>query len=50
MDFLNFITAIHHRLGIDIPEVDYPKLVALDGTVYYIEAKLGDRSIGNSQS
>ena len=41
MDFLNFITAIHHRLGIDIPEVDYPKLVALDGTVYYIEAKLG---------
>ncbi len=40
MDFLNFITAIHHRLGIDIPETDYPKLVTLDGAMAYIEAKL----------
>jgi acyl carrier protein len=39
MDFLNFITAITHRLGIDIPEIDYPKLVTLDGAVAYIEAK-----------
>lgn len=41
MDFLNFITAVHHRLGIDIPEIDYPKLVTLDGAVAYMEAKLG---------
>ncbi|MGB9116121.1 acyl carrier protein [Bradyrhizobium sp.] len=41
MDFLNFITAIHHRLGVDIPELDYPKLVTLDGAVAYITAKLG---------
>ena len=41
MDFLNFITAIHHRLGIDIPEIDYPKLVTLNGAVAYIKAKLG---------
>ena len=40
MDFLNFVTAIHHRLGIDIPELDYPKLVTLDGTVDYLTAKL----------
>jgi len=40
MDFLNFITAIHHRLGIDIPEIDYPKLVTLAGIVAYLEAKL----------
>ncbi|HTS41219.1 MAG TPA: acyl carrier protein [Xanthobacteraceae bacterium] len=40
MDFLNFITAIHHRLGIDIPEIDYPKLVTLAGTIAYLEAKL----------
>ena len=40
MDFLNFITAIHHRLGIDIPEIDYPKLVTLDGAFGYITAKL----------
>jgi len=40
MDFLNFITAIHHRLGIDIPEIDYPKLVTLDGAVKYLTAHL----------
>jgi acyl carrier protein len=40
MDFLTFITAIHHRLGIDIPEIDYPKLVTLDGAVAYITAHL----------
>ena len=40
MDFLTFITAIHDRLGIDIPEIDYPKLVTLDGAVGYIAAHL----------
>jgi acyl carrier protein len=40
MDFLNFITAIHHRLGIDIPEIDYPKLVTLDGAVKYLTTHL----------
>jgi acyl carrier protein len=41
MDFLTFVTAVHHRLGLDIPEVDYPKLVTLDGAVEYIAAHLG---------
>ena len=40
MDFLNFVIAIHRRLGIDIPEIDYPKLVTLDGAFAYINAKL----------
>lgn len=40
MDFLNFITAIHHRLGVDVPELDYPKLVTLDSAVTYLESKL----------
>ena len=40
MDFLNFVTAIHHRLGIDVPELDYPKLTTLDGAVKYLESKL----------
>ena len=40
MDFLNFITAIHRRLGIDIPEIDYPKLVTLDGAVKYLTTHL----------
>jgi acyl carrier protein len=41
MDFLNFITAIHHQLNVDIPEIDYPKLITLDGAVAYIVAHLG---------
>ena len=41
MDFLNFVTAIHHRLGLDIPEVDYPKLVTLDGAIAYVSTRLG---------
>ena len=41
MDFLNLITAIHHRLGVEIPELDYPKLATLDGAVAYIAAKFG---------
>jgi acyl carrier protein len=40
MDFLNFVTAIHHRLGVDIPELDYPKLVTLNGAMKYLESKL----------
>jgi len=40
MDFLNFVTAIHHRLGIEIPESDYSKLGTLDRAVAYIEVRL----------
>jgi acyl carrier protein len=40
IDFLNFVTAIHHRLGVDIPEIDYPKLVTLEGAISYLRAKL----------
>jgi acyl carrier protein len=40
MDFLNFITAVHHRLGIDIPELDYPKLITLDGAVGYLVERM----------
>jgi len=40
MDFLNLVTALHHRTGIEIPEIDYPKLVTLSGMVAYLQAKL----------
>jgi acyl carrier protein len=39
MDFLNFVVALHVRLGVDIPEVDYPRLQTLDGVVTYLAAK-----------
>jgi acyl carrier protein len=41
MDFLTFVTAIHQRLGVDIPEIDYPKLVTLAAAVAYLTTKLG---------
>jgi acyl carrier protein len=40
MDFLNFVLALHDRLGIDIPEADYPRLSTLDGAVAYLAAKI----------
>ena len=36
MDELNLITALCERLGIDIPEGDYPQLRTLDGAVDYL--------------
>ena len=39
MDFLNFISALHQRLGVDIPERDYPKLFTLAGAISYIEQR-----------
>jgi acyl carrier protein len=41
MDFLNFVIALHEKLGVDIPEADYPKLVTVDGAVGYLMARCG---------
>jgi acyl carrier protein len=40
IDFLNFIAAIHRRLGIEVPELDYAKLFTFDGAIAYLAAKL----------
>lgn len=39
MDFLNFITALCRRLRIEIPEIDYPKLMTLDKATAYLASK-----------
>lgn len=44
MDFLNFVLALHKRLGVEIPEVDYPKLYTFDGAVTYLASKTASRS------
>jgi acyl carrier protein len=41
MDFLNFIIALHDRLGVEIPEVDYSKLLSVSAIVAYVDAKRG---------
>ena len=34
------ILALHERLGVDIPEADYLKLLTLNGAVDYLAAKV----------
>jgi acyl carrier protein len=40
MDVLNFAIGLHERTGAQIPEVDYPKLLTLNGAVAYLAPKL----------
>ena len=44
MDYLSLATALHKRLGVDVPEVDYPKLGSLDGCVRYVTDILSQRT------
>jgi acyl carrier protein len=39
-DWLNFLVALHGRLGIDIPDADVGKLTTLDRLVDYCSARL----------
>ena len=39
MDYLNLVIALHDALGVDIPEIDYPKLSSLDSSVAYLKAR-----------
>lgn len=39
MDWLNVLAAIHDKLGVDIPETDYGKVVTLDGILAYLAEK-----------
>lgn len=38
-DFLNFLIALHEKLGVDIPEADYGKLTTLDEMIRYLSPK-----------
>jgi acyl carrier protein len=40
MDVLNFVIELHHALGVDIPESDYPKLATLEGCVEHLASRL----------
>ncbi len=41
-DFLTLVQRLHQRLGIDIPERDYPSLRTLNGAVDYLAGRSGD--------
>jgi acyl carrier protein len=40
MDWLNFLVALHDRLGVDIPEADYTKLATFDDLIAYLAPKV----------
>jgi len=40
MDWLNFLLGLHARIGVDIPEADYMKLVTLDDLIAYLGPKV----------
>lgn len=40
MDWLNFLAALDAKLGIDIPEADYAKLVTLDDVLAYLRSRI----------
>jgi hypothetical protein len=40
MDILNFMTAIHARLKVNVPEADYRKLGTLSAAIGYIAERL----------
>ncbi|MFZ9551018.1 MAG: acyl carrier protein [Hylemonella sp.] len=40
MDWLNFLIGLHQRLGVNIPESDYAKLVTLDNVLDYLQASM----------
>lgn len=38
-DFLNFLVALHEKLGVDIPESDYGKVRTLDSLTAYLSGR-----------
>jgi acyl carrier protein len=40
MGFLSFVTAVHKRLDVNVPEADYPKLFTKRGAIDYLSEKL----------
>jgi acyl carrier protein len=44
MDFLNYVTALHERLGVNVPEADYAKVATLSGALAYLAERLAHRS------
>ena len=39
LDFLNFIAALHKKTGVNVPELDYPKLLTLNKAVAYLAGR-----------
>jgi acyl carrier protein len=38
INFLDFVSGLHDRTGVDIPERAYPEVATLEGAIHYLEA------------
>lgn len=41
VDFLNFVLGLEKRLGLTVPETEYPRLASLSGALDWLEAHGG---------
>ena len=41
IDFLTFVEEVYTRIGIDVPERDYPSLTTLERCIGYLGGRLG---------
>jgi acyl carrier protein len=39
-DFLTILEHLHEKIGVDVPESDYGKMMTLDGSVDYLVGRL----------
>ena len=39
MDFLRFVVQLDEKLGVSVPEADYPRIRTLDGCLAYLAEK-----------
>ena len=47
MDALNFVVALDERLGVAVPESDYPKIATLESCIDYFAAALATAARGH---
>jgi len=48
VDFMNLMLALEKKLGVSIPDVDYPKLSSLEGCLGFLSPLVGeDERAGN---
>lgn len=43
VDFMNLMLALETRLGVRIPDVDYPKLSSLEGCLGFLSPLVGEK-------
>jgi len=45
-DFLTILENLHEKIGVDVPESDYGKMMTLDGSVDYLVRRLAEGAVG----